>query len=224
MEGQEEFSANSQELKFVNPSNAVLPSIMQPLRPPKTSHLYFEAQTTKAHSQKANTTGQTSALEGSKKDVPSSADRPTSKRRLNADHRTITVRRRSTSFFDSEPVKLIKGMETNIPNIPTKNCYSIFADCHISNDENTDTHPQHIPVNTNGPDPANTKPPPLYVHGQIDHYKLLEALKAKYQDKFQVKFTSGKLKIMFQNIIYFKEFKEICHKENIQYHTYAIQN
>ena len=29
---------------------------------------------------------------------------------------------------------------------------------------------------------------------------------------------------MFQNIIDFKEFKEICHKENIQYHTYAIQS
>ena len=55
------------------------------------------------------------------------------------------------------------------------------------------------------------KPPPIYIHSNI---KLLDTLKDKYKNAFQIKFTFSKLKIMFENINYFSDFKSICKQKN----------
>ena len=71
--------------------------------------------------------------------------------------------------------------------------------------------------------PSHHQPlPPSYINGNVNHAKLIDALKDKYNNAFQTKYTSGKLKIMFANINDFSEFKTICLKENIQYHTHTI--
>ena len=54
------------------------------------------------------------------------------------------------------------------------------------------------------------KPSPIYVHGNINHIKPLDALKDKYKNPFQVKFIFNKLKIMFTNLCDFNDFKIIC--------------
>ena len=72
--------------------------------------------------------------------------------------------------------------------------------------------------------PQNTKPPPINIHGKLNYAKLLDVLKEKYQNVFQVKVTSNKLKVMFANINDFSEFKTICQKENIEYHTYTVSS
>ncbi|KOX69532.1 hypothetical protein WN51_06542 [Melipona quadrifasciata] len=55
-----------------------------------------------------------------------------------------------------------------------------------------------------------------------NHAKLIDDLKDKYNNAFQAKYTSDKFKIMFTNIDDFSEFKTICLKENIEYHTHII--
>lgn len=72
--------------------------------------------------------------------------------------------------------------------------------------------------------PITPPPPPLptiYIHSNVNHTKLIDVLKDKYNNAFQAKYTSDKLKIMFANINDFFEFKTICLKENIEYHTYT---
>ena len=59
----------------------------------------------------------------------------------------------------------------------------------------------------------NTKPPSINIHGKLNYAKLLDALKVKYKNAFQVKVTFNKLKIMFANINDFSE--TTCQKENI---------
>ena len=70
--------------------------------------------------------------------------------------------------------------------------------------------------------PQNVKPPPIYIDDKIDYLKLLDEFKSKYQNAFQAKFTFDKLKIMFANIKDFTEFKAICIRENIEFHTYIL--
>ena len=72
--------------------------------------------------------------------------------------------------------------------------------------------------------PRNIKPPPIYIHGNINHVKFLDALKDKYKNVFHIKFTSNNLKIMFENTKHFADFKTICKQENIQYHTYTVSS
>ena len=62
----------------------------------------------------------------------------------------------------------------------------------------------------------NTKLLPIYIHGNINHIKLLDALKEKYKNTFQVKFVSNKLKIMFTNLNDFNDFKTTCKNENME--------
>ena len=51
---------------------------------------------------------------------------------------------------------------------------------------------------------------------------MLDALKEKYKNAFQIKRLSNKLKVTFINTKDFSNFKAICQKENIEYHTYMI--
>ena len=111
-----------------------------------------------------------------------------------------------------------------ISNIPTNNRYGILADCHILDDQepqkNTETpNKQHTATND-----TTTKLLPIYIHGKNNHVKLLEKLKANYPNAYHTKYTSGKLKIMFQKIAHFKDFKELCRVNDIQYHTYSVSN
>ena len=119
-----------------------------------------------------------------------------------------------------------QGMETHTPTIATQNRYGIPAECLINNEnDNTDQQNLEPPVTSANPvitKPSNIKPPPINLHGNINHFKFLETLKTKYHNNFHIKFTSDKLKIMFHNISNFKEFKDICRNDNIQYHTYVI--
>ncbi|CAD1480644.1 unnamed protein product, partial [Heterotrigona itama] len=50
--------------------------------------------------------------------------------------------------------------------------------------------------------------------------RLLEVLKQKNNNRFYAKYTSEKLKVMFQNIIDFNQFKEHIH--NVAKKTYTI--
>ena len=68
----------------------------------------------------------------------------------------------------------------------------------------------------------NVKLPPIYIHCKIDHLKLLDALKSKYQNAFQAKFTSDKLKMMFVKIKDFTAFKAICINHNNEFHPYTL--
>ena len=108
--------------------------------------------------------------------------------------------------------------------IPTKHRYSVFADCVIndldSDPKNTELQ-NDIPnantaINLNLPTkkPPTGKSPPIYIHGKIGHLKLLDTLKSKYQNAFQTKFTSNKLKIMFTNIKDFTKFKALRQRKH----------
>ena len=151
------------------------------------------------------------------------------KRAAAAEIKKIAVHRRSTSLSDLRPTQHIHiDMEIEKPvtnaNVPTKNRFGILADCPIGNENDSAnlSKPKftETPVN---PDTTSTKPPPVYIHSNINHYKFLEALKDKYYNNFHAKYTSDKLKIIFQNLLDFKEFKEMYCNDNIQFHTYAIR-
>ena len=109
------------------------------------------------------------------------------------------------------------------PNI-SQNRYSIFADCLVQDTNQTNTE------QTNGPNsqtkipqkPTSVKPPPIYLHGKLNHTKLLEALKTSYNNRCYIKFVSKKLKIMFHNITDYSDFKNVCRKQNIQFHTFTV--
>ncbi|KOX72934.1 hypothetical protein WN51_01864 [Melipona quadrifasciata] len=112
---------------------------------------------------------------------------------------------------DFEKRVLLKVWKKINPDIPTKNRFSIFAECLIKepDTEKTNIKPTtgnntaHSKATSNlnsiNIKPINTKPPPIYIHGNIDHIKLLDALKNKFKNAFQVKFVPNKLKVMFAN-------------------------
>ena len=121
-------------------------------------------------------------------------------------------------------------METLNPEIPTKNRFSLFAECINKEQYNTNDHTNSHMENNKIHDeetapitnpitskPRSIKPPPIHVHGNLNHFKLLDALKDKYKNGFQAKYTSNKLKIMFDNINSFIDFKAISKQENIKY-------
>lgn len=136
-----------------------------------------------------------------------------------------------SSLSDSAPVKMKIAQEQgmDIIDITTKK-YSIFADCIINDREAKEQ--TYICRNTNTDNPINsdsasqrlqiTKPPPIYIHGNINHIKLLDAFRSKYQNVFQAKFI--KLKIMFANQKGYINFKALCVKENIEFRTYIISS
>ena len=125
----------------------------------------------------------------------------------------ITIRRRSTSLSNSKPTTIIDtGIECN-PTVPTHNRYRIFSDCLLRDDEADNAHEESCDSNTfpaNLSSPSNTKPPPIYLHGNINHNKLLKALKTSYGDRFHIKYVSQKLKFLFQKIEDFTNFKDVC--------------
>ena len=170
-----------------------------------------------------------SALEENpKKEVSPTAKWPPPKRRApEAAKRTITARRRSASLSNSLPTVKIQGMDSITPAIPTQNRFGILAKCKINtektNPSSRDTLTKDAPQKPNTIDPPTTKPPPIYIHGELDYHIFLDAIKDRYDSRYQVKFTSNKLKINFYNIPDFNDFKELCRAENIQYHTYSIQ-
>ena len=94
-------------------------------------------------------------------------------------------------------------------------------DTELSDQSNNSTQGTHETAEIN-PEHDKIKRLPIYIHGNINHAKLLEVLKTKYQNNLHAKYTSSKLKISFQNIEDFKEFKELCQLDNVQYHTYSI--
>ena len=89
----------------------------------------------------------------------------------------------------------INSMEILNPEISTTNDHT---NSHVKNNK---IHDEETAPITN---PITSKPrsikPPMYVHGNINHVKLLNALKHKYKNVFQAKYTSNKLKIMFDNM------------------------
>ena len=106
----------------------------------------------------------------------------------------LATRRRSTSLSDPTPVtkiNKIEGMDIINLDIRTKDRFSIFADYLITETDNekTNTKPQtentieheNTTSNTNPLNikHSNVKPPPIYIHGNIDHSKLLDALEKK---------------------------------------------
>lgn len=60
----------------------------------------------------------------------------------------------------------------------------------------------------------------MNIHGNINHIKLLDVFRDKYQNAPQTKFT--KLKIIFANQKSYIDFKAICVRENIEFRTYII--
>ena len=109
----------------------------------------------------------------------------------------------------------------------TSNRYGILTHSLLEEDEpeqsgQTSTTTGTHAAPTEVPDQVKIKPPPVYIHGKIDHAKLLETVREKFDNKFHAKFSSGKLKIVFQNLGDFLSFKEICQNDKIQYHTYSI--
>ena len=81
-------------------------------------------------------------------------------------------------------------MNTINPDIHTKNRFSIFAECLITEPDNEKTNlkpltrntiaHENTKSNTNPPSnvkSSNTKPPPIYIHGNIDHIMLLDVIK-----------------------------------------------
>ena len=68
----------------------------------------------------------------------------------------------------------------------------------------------------------SVKPPPIYLHGNIDHTKLLQALKSSYDNRFHIKYASSKIVIRFQSLPDFSHFKDVCRKEGIQFHTFSL--
>lgn len=145
----------------------------------------------------------------------------------------LTTRRRSTSLSDSTSVQSkinkIEGMDIINPDIHIKNKFSIFADCLITERQRENRHQttngkyENTISNKNSPNVkhSNVKPLPIYIHRNIDHIKLLDALKYKYKNTFQVKFVSNKLKMMLNNVNDFNEFKSTCKNENLEFHTHT---
>ena len=139
--------------------------------------------------------------------------------------KAITTKRRSTSLTNSRPATFIEpGMETFPPNVITQNRFGILAECLLNDMEHIDEPDNGNTVTRTHQNPSTDqgkiKPSPIYIHGNINYQKLLEALKTKYNERFHAKYTADKLKVIFQNIKDFKEFKELCRKDNIQFHTY----
>ncbi|CAD1480416.1 unnamed protein product [Heterotrigona itama] len=114
------------------------------------------------------------------------------------------------------------------PAIQTNNRFSLFAEWHAIEQEKSNRNNESLKGNTSISNKnatvtkqQNTKLLPVYAH--INHAKLLDALREKYNNAFQIKFTSNKLQIMFANLNDFAEFKTICQKENIECHTYTVR-
>ena len=176
-------------------------------------------------------TTSTSELEGDKKEVSPTAAWPVPKRRAPEFlKRIIAIRKRSTSLSDSDSraTRIVQGMATTtknptIPNVPTKNKFGVLADCLIDDEtEQKNDEPVNKHVHHKTPELTNIKPPPIYIHGKVNHIRLLETLKSKFGTNFHAKVASDKLKIMFLKLEDFKEFKELCLTSNIQFHTYAL--
>lgn len=125
-------------------------------------------------------------------------------------------------------------MEHTNPAIPIKNRYSVFADCLINKQDNNKRNTTSMdntysnanlqaipPIMTPKKIQPSTPLPLQSIHGNVNHIKLIYALKDKY-NTFQAKYTFAKLKIMLININDFSESRTICLKENIEYYTYTI--
>ena len=159
-------------------------------------------------------------------------------RKIEGLYKVTANQKRLTSLFDSPPAKQItkiEGMEINSmeilnPEIPTKNRFSLFAECINKEQDNTNNHTnshmennkihneETAPItNPTISKPRPIKSPPIYVHGNINHQAI-----DKYKTAFQAKYTSNKLKIMFDNINSSTDFKAICKQENIEFHTYTV--
>ena len=76
---------------------------------------------------------------------------------------------------------------------------------HDSETNKKDTHTPHK-IQSNQ---LQFLPLHLNLHGNINHIKLLDALKAKYNNNFQ-----AKLKVIFTNHTDFTDFKDICQKDS----------
>ena len=106
------------------------------------------------------------------------------------------------------------------PNISTQNRYGILADYFGLTWSKTQIKPiqnkQRPNSQTEIPQkPTSVKPPPIYLHGKLNHIKLLEELKTSYNNRYYIKFISQKLKILFHNITNYNDFTEVCRKQNI---------
>ncbi|CAD1480637.1 unnamed protein product [Heterotrigona itama] len=75
----------------------------------------------------------------------------------------------------------------------------------------------HIDTNTNTDNPTNLDSTSQRLQITKPH-----SYTNKYQNAFQAKFTSNKLKIMFVNQKGYTDFKAICVKENIEFCLYTI--
>lgn len=151
---------------------------------------------------------------------------PTAKRKA-TEHvlQPIISRKRSTSLTHSRPMVTINTIMIEQPTIPTQNRFSIFTDCLVQDTDHTNTETNHNENTTQDSSLAthkNTRPPPIYLHGSFNHLKLLEALKTGYKNRFHLKYSSDKIKVMFNNPEDFNNFKEVCFKENIQFHTFTV--
>ena len=104
------------------------------------------------------------------------------------------------------------------PNIYTNNRFSIFADCLITDTDNQKTNIKPITDNIIEHKDTTTN---TSNRRQAYKHEVTGYLKEQIR-KFEVEFVSNKLKIMFNNVNNFTEFKTICKKENIEFRTYTI--
>ena len=109
-------------------------------------------------------------------------------RKIEGQYKVIVNQKRPTSLSDSAPAKKINRIEVMKINsmeilnteIPTKNRFSLFAECinkeqHNTNDhtnsyiENSKIHDEEaVPItNPTTFKPRSIKPPPIYVHGNV---------------------------------------------------------
>lgn len=103
-----------------------------------------------------------------------------------------------------------KESELPIYNVHTSNRYEL-----LTPDENTDS------VNNQQSASAVTiKIPPIIVHNADNYERLISDIKSVTSGKFLTKTENNNIKILFQEIKDFREFRHFCEQNKVQYHTF----
>ena len=133
----------------------------------------------------------------------------------------VKRRSRSTSISDFKPTATIRaGMESK-PNVPTQNRFSIFADCLLHDTDHTNTDQANEGANTypeNTQTSTNIKPPATR---QYQPRQTTRNYSRQQSILYQIRLTK-RLKIIFHNLTEYHDFKEVCRKENIQFHIFTV--
>lgn len=131
-----------------------------------------------------------------------------------------SVSQQSTSVFN-ETSKSLKRMHVDLPdennaskrilyNVPVKNRYQGFQNMTEENSPNEREESEESII----------KIPPFYVHKVLDYPLFISELKAITKNNFSTKLEKDTIKIKFNSIEDFREYRKFCEKEKIEHHTY----